>query len=52
MSYARVVWYEKDRNVEYEEVVPSKWIDRNGTTLHWPVDVNSVPNAIKGQLSP
>ena len=52
MSYARVVWYEKDRNVEYEEVVTSKWIDRNGTTLHWPVDVNSVPNAIKGQLSP
>ena len=52
MSYARVVWYEKDRNVEYEEVVPSKWIDSNGTTLHWPVDIKSVPNAIRERFSP
>ena len=52
MSYTRVVWYETDRNVEYEDVVPSKWINKNGTTLHWPIEVGSVPKAIEEQLSP
>jgi hypothetical protein len=32
MSYARVVWFEKGR--EIEDVVPSKWI--NGSTLKFP----------------
>jgi hypothetical protein len=32
MSYARVVWFEKGR--EIEDVVPSKWI--NGSTIKFP----------------